>query len=119
MFISDQYVHQTAVIKEGLRFSHGVVTPLARVIGPVDAQIAGYHVPAGVSIIVYMNTVLVLKMIFQTTVSMGPTFMHHNKDIFPDPFKFSPERWLQPNSGGLENYLVPFSRGPRMCLGIK
>jgi len=31
---------------------------------------------------------------------------------------FIPERWLQPDSRELENYFVPFSKGPRNCLGI-
>jgi len=32
---------------------------------------------------------------------------------------FSPERWLQPNSRELDNYLVAFSRGPRICIGMQ
>ena len=39
---------QTAVIKESLRKAHGVVHPLPRVVGPTDATIAGFTVPAGV-----------------------------------------------------------------------
>ena len=30
-----------------------------------------------------------------------------------------PERWLRPDSVRLRNYLTPFSRGSRQCLGIK
>lgn len=54
----------------------------------------------------------------QTVVSMGCTFMHYNENVFPDPYTFSPERWIQKQHPEMENYLVPFSRGPRMCLGI-
>jgi hypothetical protein len=39
---------QTAVIKEALRLSHGFVTPLPRVVGPLGAEIADWHVPANV-----------------------------------------------------------------------
>ena len=39
-------VAQTAVIKEALRLSHGFVTPLPRVVGPLGAKIAGWQVPA-------------------------------------------------------------------------
>lgn len=39
---------QTAVIKESLRMAHGVVTPLPRVVGPVDSEISGAIIPAGV-----------------------------------------------------------------------
>ncbi|KXN82241.1 Trichodiene oxygenase [Leucoagaricus sp. SymC.cos] len=89
----------TAVIKESLRFGHGVVSPLPRVVHG-DILVGGRLVPAG------------------TVVSMGQTFMHRNPDIFVNPMKFDPERWLSPQSRELDNHLVPFSKGPRMCLGI-
>ena len=41
--------------------------------------------------------------------------------IFVDPQRFSPERWLS-DSADLERMnqaFVPFSRGSRMCLGLK
>ena len=50
-----------------------------------------------------------------------------NPTIFPSPETFLPERWLsQPasskpnntNSNPLKRYLVPFTRGPRQCLGM-
>ena len=45
---------------------------------------------------------------------------HHNKDVFPDPFKFDPTRWLTTNGGTPEmrDAYMPFSRGSRMCIGI-
>ena len=45
---------------------------------------------------------------------------HHNKVIFPDPFKFDPTRWLTTNGGTLDmrDAYMPFSRGSRMCIGI-
>ncbi|KAF8164895.1 cytochrome P450 [Crassisporium funariophilum] len=89
----------TAVIKEALRLSSGVVTPMPRVVGPSGGVIAGISVPAG------------------TVVAMGNTIMHRNPDIFPDPYRFAPERWLQTDSANLEKYLVAFSKGPRACVG--
>jgi hypothetical protein len=53
----------------------------------------------------------------QTIVSCGSTFVHYNASIFPEPDTFTPERWLASNE--LDNWLIAFSRGPRMCLGIK
>lgn len=50
---------------------------------------------------------------------MGQTFMHNHPDIFDDPLDFNPDRWLGSRAKELDSYLVPFSRGPRMCLGIK
>ncbi|RDB18449.1 hypothetical protein Hypma_000256 [Hypsizygus marmoreus] len=90
----------TAVLKESLRMAHGVVTPLPRIVGPTDTEIYGTVIPAG------------------TVVSMGATIVHRNPEIFPEPYKFSPERWLQKDSQDLEKYLVAFSKGPRSCLGV-
>ena len=50
---------------------------------------------------------------------MSVTCLHLNSTLFPKPEKFAPDRWLGPRSHGLNQYLVPFSKGPRMCLGIK
>ena len=40
---------QTAVIKESLRMSHGVVLPAPRIVSPEDVVIDGFPVPVGVS----------------------------------------------------------------------
>ncbi|KDR83561.1 hypothetical protein GALMADRAFT_55853 [Galerina marginata CBS 339.88] len=90
----------TAVIKEALRLSHGFVTPLPRVVGPAGARIIGRYIPPN------------------TVVGMSVTYVHLNSALFPDPTLFTPERWLQPSSHKLSRYLVPFSAGPRMCLGV-
>ena len=50
---------------------------------------------------------------------MGQSYMHYNPEIFPKPKEFRPERWLAKGSSDLENYLVPFNKGPRMCTGMK
>lgn len=49
--------------------------------------------------------------------------MHTNPTVFPDPQAFKPERWLGEPKGPdgvhqLSNYLVPFGRGSRVCLGM-
>ncbi len=53
----------------------------------------------------------------QTVVSIGSTFVHFNPEIFPNPHQWRPERWLE--SPDLDDWLVTFSKGPRMCLGVK
>ncbi|HXV42676.1 MAG TPA: cytochrome P450, partial [Anaerolineae bacterium] len=40
---------------------------------------------------------------------------HHRSDLYPQPDKFWPERWLTINPTAYEYF--PFSAGPRMCLG--
>jgi len=109
----------TAVIKESLRMSHGIVTPLPRVVGPPGATIAGFNVPASVRSIPNQSPPdLALLTTIQTIVGVSATCLHDDDMIFPKPHLFSPERWMQPNSRRLETHLIPFSKGPRMCLGI-
>lgn len=56
----------------------------------------------------------------QSIVGMSGHSMHFNRDIWgANARDFAPERWLQPDASHLEGYLVSFSKGARMCLGIK
>lgn len=89
----------TAVIKESLRVSPGVCSPLPRVVPASGATIDGTFIPAG------------------ATVSMAASSLHSNPALFPSPQTFSPDRWVGPGGKKRERYLVPFSRGPRACLG--
>src|ERR1700761_4900682 len=51
---------------------------------------------------------------------MTSVFMHHNEKIFPDSYRFNPERWMDPaERKRLETYLVAFSKGSRQCIGLK
>ncbi|KAL0570708.1 hypothetical protein V5O48_011259 [Marasmius crinis-equi] len=90
----------TAVIKEGLRLSMGVVAPMTRVVSPDTTSICGELIPEG------------------TVVGMSNCLLHLNSDIFPEPHAFKPERWLQDDSSKLDKYLVTFARGPRSCVGM-
>lgn len=60
-----------------------------------------------------------------THISLDAWHMHHNETIFPDSFKYKPERWLnQPQAPApyeerpLKAFLVSFSKGTRNCIGI-
>ncbi|KAL0069997.1 hypothetical protein AAF712_002894 [Marasmius tenuissimus] len=87
----------TAFIKETLRCSHGVVSPLPRVVGPGDGRIDGYDIPRG------------------TIVATSAVFLHQNPEVFENPKEFRPERWFESNAREIESrYLVAFSRGPRV-----
>lgn len=49
---------------------------------------------------------------------MSPYYVLYDPEIFKDPEEFKPERWLDPDaSTKLDPYYVPFSRGPRSCVG--
>lgn len=89
----------TGVVKESLRMSIGVPVSIPRVLS-ADMDIDGISVPAG------------------TVVGMGTSFVLMNEDIFPEPEIFNPDRWTRSDSLSLDRYLVPFSKGPRACLGL-
>lgn len=50
-----------------------------------------------------------------TWVVMSPYVVHRLPEIFPDPYRFKPERWLTENHSAYE--FMPFSAGPRYCIG--
>lgn len=63
-----------------------------------------------------------------TTISCQPYSMHRVEKIFPNPEEFLPQRWLQQDNETedqfrkrinlQQKYMMPFSRGIRMCLGM-
>jgi hypothetical protein len=99
--------------------SHGVISPPPRVV-PTETVIAGRLIPANVgSQALFFSRAESSSISPQAIVSMGTTFLHNNSNIFKDPMVFHPERWLGEDARGLESFLVPFSKGPRSCLGVK
>jgi cytochrome P450 len=50
-----------------------------------------------------------------TPVTMSILLLHHREDLYPDPFSFRPERWLDQKPGTYE--WIPFGGGIRRCLG--
>ena len=89
----------TATIKESLRHIPSGVS-LTRVVPPTGAVISGQNIPGG------------------TVVGMAILHVHQSEEIFQNALAFKPERWLDKNAKDLEQWLVPFSRWPRMCFGV-
>ncbi|RLL99169.1 hypothetical protein CFD26_106052 [Aspergillus turcosus] len=92
----------TAVIKEALRLSFGVVGRLPRVVPKSGAEFHGYLFPEG------------------TIVSMSSWMLHRNEDLFPNAETFDPTRWQNPATcNALEKHLFAFGKGPRQCVGMQ
>lgn len=96
----EQLPYLTAVLKEGLRLSPGISSRAARITDK-DLSYGDWRIPAG------------------TPVGMTTLLMHTDEELFPDPMRFNPDRWMDPTKGkGGDQGFAPFSRGTRMCLGM-
>ena len=89
----------TAVVKEGIRLSLGVVSRLIRVAPDRDLRYKQWTIPAN------------------TAVSMSVLQLNCDPERFPAPDQFMPERWLNATMDAVD--VFSFSKGSRMCLGIK
>jgi cytochrome P450 len=98
----EQLPYLSAVICEGFRISLGTLARLTRVAPDRDLVFNEWTIPAG------------------TPIGMSSTANHTNPELFPDPQRFDPERWLNGSTRdrSKEKYLVNFSKGTRACLGI-
>jgi cytochrome P450 family 135 len=89
----DDYLEAT--VKETLR-ARPVIIDVARKLA-APATVGGYELPAGAFVL--------------PTISA----LHYREDIFPEPERFRPERFLD---GRVDNYAwIPFGGGVRRCVG--
>lgn len=117
-----------AVVKEGLRLGMANPTRYTRVVPAGGLRLDdGTYIPPG------------------TVVGTAAYVLHHDPDVFPEPFAFRPERWLGKNGGeegrkrptnasgsansngggeaaeelwaASEKSFIPFGAGSRACIG--
>jgi cytochrome P450 len=84
-----------AVVAETLRLRPVISIVLRRLTAPME--IAGHELPAGVA------------------VAPNILLMHTREDIYPEPLRFRPERFLEQPAGTYT--WIPFGGGVRRCLG--
>ncbi|MFN0073451.1 MAG: cytochrome P450, partial [Chloroflexota bacterium] len=85
----------SAVCDETLRL-HTILTEVAR-LARVPCELFGYTIPPGVG------------------VGVGIWAIHHDPELYPAPYTFRPERFLERSFGPFE--FLPFGGGHRRCLG--
>jgi hypothetical protein len=100
--VIDKLPYLDAVIRETLRLYAPLPASEPRSINS-PCSIDGYTIPAG------------------TVVNMSPYSLHRNAEVFPEPLKFDPDRWLgQTEQVALMNrWFWAFSSGGRMCIGLQ
>jgi cytochrome P450 len=104
----EKYPYLHGVIFEGFRVALGISGRLPRVARDEDLVYKGrgfhYVIPRG------------------TAIGMSAFVNHNNEDLFPDPEKYDPERWVdaqgKPNHA-MEKYIMSFSKGSRQCIGMQ
>lgn len=101
------YMH--AFITEAMRMCPPVAAELSRVVLPGGAEVDGHFIPEG------------------NQCSTSTYCLSYNKDYFPEPFKFRPERWIVDENDATgasaeavavaETAFCTFSSGSRGCVG--
>ena len=93
--LAGEEAYLTATIQETLRLRPVIVLVIRKLTEPVE--LGGYELPAGVS------------------VTPSIHLIHRHPEIYPEPDRFLPERFLD-NPPGTYTW-IPFGGGVRRCLG--
>ncbi|KAJ2870017.1 hypothetical protein GGH93_005887 [Coemansia aciculifera] len=92
----------TAVINESMRVSPSVASYLPRRL-PMDgsgATVCGYYIPHD-----------------SAEICLGIAAAHRSSDVWPDPCRFDPERFMGADADSNWKNVLAFSSGVRMCIG--
>ncbi|RCV06481.1 LOW QUALITY PROTEIN: hypothetical protein SETIT_1G166100v2 [Setaria italica] len=95
-----QLPYLQAVVKEVLRLYPSVATTFYR--AEATVQVQGYTIPEG------------------TTIILNIWAVHRDADVWTDPEKFMPERFMDGGSdfSSKDCKLIPFGGGRRICIGL-
>jgi cytochrome P450 len=98
----EQLPFLTAILMEGLRLSPAIASRMARIAPASGLKYDQWHIPAG------------------TPVGMTIILIHSNEELYPEPHKFNPDRWMHPDARKkVDKTFVPFSKGTRNCIGMQ
>ncbi|GKT52658.1 cyrochrome P450 monooxygenase [Colletotrichum spaethianum] len=117
-FVLERLPYVSAVIRERLRLMYGLSSRLPRIAPDDDVLYQGTWNPPRTTQAVSVRQVIPLGY----AMRMSAYLVHTHKRLYPDPTKFTPERWLLRDGRKgrhLERYLLTFSRGSRQCLGMQ
>jgi len=95
----DKLIYLQCVIKESLRIRNSVAGVSRD--ASEDVYIGKYFLPKGTRVIISINS------------------MHHDPNYWEKPEEYFPERWINLNDTVVraDGYYIPFSAGPRICIG--
>ncbi|TGO50437.1 hypothetical protein BELL_1816g00010 [Botrytis elliptica] len=103
----------SAVIEEGNRLSFGVTARTARIAHEQLTYTPSSHVKSTI------NKGKSYKIPAGTPISITTLSAHTAETVFPDPFVFDPERWLDDEGRERRKYQMAFGKGGRICIGIE
>ncbi|KAF2997765.1 hypothetical protein E8E14_000038, partial [Neopestalotiopsis sp. 37M] len=94
----------TAVIKEAMRIHPPIGMLLGRTVPPGGASICGKYISEG------------------TEVGLSPWVLHHDPEVFEEPGKFKPQRWLSDDPDdqklkAMNRSFFAFGAGAHTCSG--
>ena len=98
----EQLPYLTAVLMEGMRLSPAIASRMARINPDEDLVYNNKRIPTG------------------TPIGMTTLLMHTDENIYPDPMRFDPERWMELESRRKSDKpWQPFAKDTRNCLGMQ
>ena len=108
----DHLPYLSALVEEAIRLSFGVTSRSARIAREPLVYKPTSHAVGPIA----SDKSLVIPA--HTPVSVSALCANTAETVFPDPFKFDPERWLGDEGQQRRKFQFAFSMGSRKCLGM-